>query len=176
MAQAPRKPAKARASGKASKGSPSKSRGSAKAPAQSKSRAPTKQRAAPKRMPSSKSESRVSSATDQNWSGMIQALVTSTMGREVLADVLEAAAGALRKARADVQDAMAAGATAASAAGDTAVNVGTEMATGTVALVQTATEALADIVTGTAQTMLPALAGSETATPRRGGRGRKKAS
>ena len=123
MAQAPRKTAKGRASGKASKASPSKSRGSAKASAQSKSRAATKQRAAPKRMPSSKSELRVSSATDQNWSGMIQALVTSNMGREVLADVLEAAAGALRKARADVQDAMEAGAAAASAAGNLAVNL-----------------------------------------------------
>jgi len=128
-------------------------------------------------MPTSKSESRVSSATDQNWSGMVQALVTSNMGREVLADVLEAAAGALRKTRADVQDAMEAGVSAASAAGDSAVNVGAEMATGTVALVQTATEALADIVTGTAQTLIPTLAGAEPApAPRRGGRGRKKAS
>jgi len=128
-------------------------------------------------MPSSKSESRVSSAADQNLSGMVQALVTSSMGREVLADVLEAVAGALRKARADVQDAMEAGASAASAAGDSAVNVGTEMATGTVALVQTATEALADIVTGTAQSLLPNPAGGESAsTPRRGARGRRKGS
>ena len=97
------------------------------------------------------------------------------MGCEVLADVLEAAAGALRKARADVQDAMEAGAAAASAAGDSAVNVGTEMATGTVALVQTATEALAGHRDGHCAKPDPSFAGTEpAAAPRRGGRGRKK--
>jgi hypothetical protein len=101
---------------------------------------------------------------------MLQTLVTSSLGREILADVLEASAGALRKARADARDAMEAGATAATAAGQTATSVGSEMATGAAALVQTATETLADIVTSTASSLIPE--GEPRRSARRSAKGR----
>ena len=181
MAQSPRKPAKSRASGKSQKTAPTKSRApsraSAKGQAASKSRATSKQRAAPKRMPSPRGDARVSKAPDRSWTETLQTLVTSSLGREILADVLEASAGALRKARTDAQDAMEAGALATTAAGQAATSVGTEMATGAAALVQTATETLADLVTSTASSLIPPGEESEPRrSPRRGAKGRGKAS
>jgi len=126
-------------------------------------------------MPSPRSEARVSKTQDQNLTSTLQTLVSSPVGREVLADILEAAAGALRKARADVQDIMEASASAATAAGETATSVGAEMATGAAALVQTATETLADLVTSTATNLLaPADEADARTSSRRGARGREK--
>jgi hypothetical protein len=125
-------------------------------------------------MPSPRSDARVSKAPDRSWTETLQTLVTSSLGREILADVLEASAAALRKARTDARDVMEAGATAATAAGQTATSVGTEMATGAAALVQTATETLADLVTSTASSLIPESEPRPSA--RRGAKGRGKAS
>jgi hypothetical protein len=151
MARVPRKAAKAAKKGSSKKSAARKA--PAKARQTNKAAAPRKQRNTSSKTAARKGGNRTGS-TGQNWSGAIEALVNSSMGRGVLADVLEAAAGALRKARKDVDEAVEASATAVSAAGDTAVSVGTEVASGAAALVQTATEAMADIVTTTAENFL----------------------
>lgn len=160
MAKAPASKARSGAkSGKASgKASPNRSGGKAqkqtasKAAAASKSRSPTKAREASKKRTPSKSKARQQPAKSQNWGSAISSLVTSSLGREILADVLEAAAAALKRERPGLQ---AAGAEQIARAGEAATNIGTEIASGTAALAQTAVGVLAEVVSDTARSVLP---------------------
>lgn len=96
-----------------------------------------------------------SQGSAQSWFGALNTLMASGPGRDIIADVLEAAAGALRRHRANVSEAMEAGAERMSDATGAAANVATEMAMGTVELAQTAATVLADVVTDAARSVLP---------------------
>ena len=148
MARSPRTSSKQRTPAKARKGTSAK-RGVAKKSAGSSKQRRTSKAAATKRRP------RAGATGEQNWSSALTALVSSSLGREILADVLEAAAGALRRAQGNMQEAIAAGTSAASEASDTAVSVSSELVSGTAAVAQTATEVLGDVVTAAARSLLP---------------------
>ena len=102
------------------------------------------------------SRRRVSSeSSSQSWGSLLNTLVTSSLGREILADVLIAAAAALKKDRPIVQRAFEEGVQKAAQAGATAVGAGTDVASATATLAQSAAGALAEIVTDAARDMLP---------------------
>src|SRR5215207_9024779 len=100
--------------------------------------------------------------------GLVGALAGSVAGRTMLADVLEAAAGVLRKTPGALGQAAEQGAEAAS----TVADVATEAATGTVDLAQTAAGVLAGMATSAARSMLPGSSDEDENTPgsRRGRR------
>ena len=93
----------------------------------------------------SKAQQRRPSEQSQSWGSLITSLVTSTLGRAILADVLEAAAAALKKERPGLEQA---GADQIARAGEAATSAGSEIVSGTAALAQRAvsvlTEAVAD--------------------------------
>jgi hypothetical protein len=155
---------------RAAKKTPAKERGSAKAatrPATQK-RAPTNAKTTQKR--TSKTRSQKQTADTGTLLNAVSNLAGSALGREIIADVLEAAAGALRKQRVNVGRVIGAGAEQVSEAAGTAADVATEAVAGTVGLAQAAAGVLAEVVTDAAQSVLP---GSSTSDNGRGkGRGR----
>jgi hypothetical protein len=98
----------------------------------------------------------------QNWSGALETLVSSSLGRDILADALEAAAGALRRGRGELQETVAASARAIRDTSSAAIDAGTEVVTGAANLAQSAAEALADAVTSSARSLLPGTGENET--------------
>lgn len=163
--------AKAASSGKAPAGS--KARSASKAPSRSKSPVATNaQRRAPpasktaspsgaKRGPAqkrstSKSQPRRKSQPMQSWGGALAAMVTSQLGRDILSDVLVAAAAALRKDRPGVETS-----TRAPDTGDRPTSITAEVAAGTATLASTAINVLAGAVTDSALTALDGIAAED---------------
>jgi hypothetical protein len=137
MARSPRPtPSKTRAARKARGGNSGAaktrraSQGASKKTASTKGGPPAKQRA--QRTPAT-SRGRKGQPQNENWVAGISSLMTSQLGREILADVLDAAAGVLRQNRQIGQEVEVAGRamidTGADAA-STAVQIGTEVASG----------------------------------------------
>jgi hypothetical protein len=151
MARSPRSPVtKARRSGTAQTGSASRARAASKS-----SIAPARQRATAKRGSASKRRARKAARAGQSWPAALETLVSSSQGRNILAEVLEAAAGALRKGQGELQENVATGARAMRDVSGAAIDAGTEVVKGTAGLAQTATEVLADVVTSAARSLLP---------------------
>jgi hypothetical protein len=158
VARNPRSSAtKARGTGKARKGSASKARSARKSSA-----APTRPRAAAKKGGTSTRRARTAGPAGESWSGALETLVSSSLGRDILADALEAAAGALRRGRGELQETVTAGARAIRDTSSAAIDAGTEMVTGAASLAQSAAEVLADAVTSSARSLLPGKAENET--------------
>ena len=157
MARTPRTATKTRTSGKAQKSAARKNNVS-KDKGAKKAAAPTKQRRSSKRATGPIGRAGATRSKAQQSSGLLDRLVSSTIAREILADVLEAAAGALRKARTNVQDAVNEVTSVANDASETAVSVTAEMASGAAAIAQTATDMLANAVATTTQIVAPDLA------------------
>jgi hypothetical protein len=123
-----------------------------------------------------------------NWAAGVSSLLTSELGREILADMLNAAAGILRQHRGTDQQAQEAGQGMADRGTDlasTAVQVGTEAASGAVDagaeitaaavdIAQTAAGTLATVATGAVLNMLPS--GSTADNEGQKGRRRRRAS
>jgi type IV secretory pathway TrbL component len=105
----------------------------------------------------------------REWTGAIDTLIASPSGREILANVLEAAAEALRRVGPGVGQAAEAGAQQVMETSEAAAEIGTEVASGTMALAQTAAGVLADVVTDAARSLLPE---TGSGTTRRGQRRR----
>jgi hypothetical protein len=108
--------------------------------------------------------------------GMLAAfstLATSAVGREIIADVLESAAAALRKARGNVQEGIESGVETATETAGAAVSVASEVASGTVGLAQTAAGVLAEVATDAARSMLVGPSDDEGGNGRRRGRSAK---
>jgi hypothetical protein len=150
MARHPRSSAaKARGSEKARKGPASKARAARKSSA-----APARTRAAAKKGITSKRRARTAVPAGQSWSGALETLVSTSLGRNVLADALEAAAGALRRGQGELEETVAAGARAIRDTSSAAIDAGTEVVTGAASLAQTAAEALAGAATSSARSLL----------------------
>jgi hypothetical protein len=178
-------PPKARASRKAAGGSAAKKQPAARTRARAMERGPSKTRAVSEARPIPKertlSRKRTSSGpASQNWAGLLNALVTTSHGREVLADALAAAAEALRRSRGTPQSAADEGLQQAAQAGAAALDAGTatlragaDVAQATVDTAQSAARAVADMAADTASAMLPGSTVAETKR-RGGGSGRRK--
>ena len=163
---------------KAAKTTSKKRSGPAKARKSSggKQRSGSKTGAAKKRRATRKSES--PSATSASWLTALSTLAGSAPGREIIADVLEAAASALRKSGTRIGQAVVSRAQQGIQAAGTAAEVAAEVATGTVGLAQTAASVLAEVATDAARSMLPGAAGGDDEAGRsgssRGAKGRSK--
>ena len=161
---------------KAAKKASAKRGGAAKTRARSGGahRSAAKNTGAKKQMRSRKAQGQ-SSGLSENWLGAASTLVASAVGREILAEVLEAAVSALRRSRGNIGEAARAGAEQASHTAGAAVDVATEVATGTMTLAQTAAGVLAEVATDAARTMLPGSSADDDEEPARsagrGGRG-----
>jgi hypothetical protein len=154
------------------KGSAKKTRAAPAKRAQARS-APTK--SATKRSP------RNQAAPAQSWTSSVGALLTSQLGREILADVLDSAAGVLRRNRDVAQQVAASGEAAldsgrdmATAAFDASTNVAGEVASATRGIAQTAAGALAELASDAMNAMTSGAAGTGRGRGGRGGRGSKK--
>jgi hypothetical protein len=110
-------------------------------------------------------------ATSENIFGAMTTLVGTTLGREIIAEVLEAAAAALRRRGSVAQVAERAGEQASETAA-TAVDVAGEVASGTVGLAQTAAGVLAEVAADTARSMMPGSADDDETSGGRAGRQR----
>jgi len=109
----------------------------------------------------------------ENLFGAMSTLVGTALGREIIAEILEAAAATLRRRGGMARAAESAGEQASEAAA-TAGDVAAEVASGTVGLAQTAAGVLAEVATDAARSMLPAAseegeAGGRSASRQRGG-------
>ena len=168
MARSPKSPpSKARRGGKGqAAGGGSKTRASSAAAskkATAKKGASAKNRSASKRAPARAQPQAAS------WGASVESLLTSELGREILADVLNATAGVLRQNREMGRQAEVAGRAMIDRGTDlasTAVNVGTEVASGAVDtsaditaaavdIAQTAAGTLAAVATNAVLNMLP---------------------
>jgi hypothetical protein len=148
---------------KSTKSTPSKTRAGAK----TKPRVSAKKEGAPQRRgararaASKKSAPKQVSRTE-GWASSVGSLLTSQPGREILADVLDAAAGVLRRNREVAQQVVASGeaavesgrelATAAFRAGTTAAD---EVAAATRGVAETAAGALAELAGEALRTLMP---------------------
>ena len=101
-------------------------------------KAPARARAS---VPHRRHKQRRPSEQSQSWGSLIASLVTSTLGRAILADVLEAAAAALKKERPGLEQA---GADQIARAGEAATSAGSEIVSGTAALAQRAVSVLTE--------------------------------
>jgi hypothetical protein len=124
-------------------------------------------------------------AQSENWAASVGTLLTSDLSREILAEVLNAAAGVLRqnrRASQQVQDTGRAMLDRSTESASTAVQVGTEVAAGAVdagteisvaaaEMAQTAAGALAAMATNAMLNMLP---GASTGAEKQQNRGRRR--
>jgi hypothetical protein len=164
-------PVKGRGSAKASSGgtaapaskarSGSKSRSRSEAPVGTKaqrraSTANKAQRGTAQKRSAAKSQPRRKSEQTQSWGGALATMITSQLGRDILSDVLEAAAAALRKERPGQQTST--DARNAPDTTDSPVSVAAELAAGSAALASTAVNVLAGAVTDSALTALEGIA------------------
>jgi hypothetical protein len=121
----------------------------------------------------------------ESWANSIGSLLNSPLGREILADVLDAASAVLRRDRSgqQVAGAVNAVADAGADAASTAMEVSTDVASGAMDagakiasavsdIAETAAGSLAAIATGAVLDMLPG-GPSEEEEPKRNGRGRR---
>ena len=156
---------------KSTKSTPSKARGGGKtkqrAPAK-KSPAPPRPQAAPQRRQASKARTaskksaRKSAPQTESWASSVGSLMTSQVGREILADVLDAAAGVLRRNREITEQVVASGgaalesgrelATAAFRAGTSAAD---DVASATRGMAESAAGTLAELAGEAVRTMMP---------------------
>jgi hypothetical protein len=90
----------------------------------------------------------------ENLLAAFSTLAGSALGREIIADVLESAATALRKDRGNIRQEIESGVERATEAAGSTVDVATEVASGTMGLAQTAAGVLAEVATDTARSML----------------------
>ena len=139
---------------KSAKKTSTKRSGGAKARGRSagKQRSPSKKTVGQKRGASGKRMTQ--SAAAENLLGAVSTLAGSALGRQIIADVLEAAATALRKDRGNIRQEIETGVEQVTETAGTAVNVATEVASGTVGLAQTAAGVLAEVATDAARSML----------------------
>jgi hypothetical protein len=114
---------------------------------------------------------RGTAAASENLFGAMSTLVGTALGREIIAEVLEAAAATLRRRGGMAQVAEDAREQASETAA-TAVDVATEVASGTVGLAQTAAGVLAGVATDAARSMLPGAPNEGEAGGRSAGRQR----
>jgi hypothetical protein len=148
--------------------------------------AASKDRSASKRT-ARKPQGRTTKAPSENWAASVGTLLTSDLSREILAEVLNAAAGVLRQNRRagqQVQDTGRAMLDRSTETASTAVQVGTEVAAGAVdagteisvaaaEMAQTAAGALAAMATNAMLNMLP---GASTDAEKEQHRGRRRGS
>ena len=167
----------------AAKARASKSAARKKTPTKS---AASKDRSASKRT-ARKPQGRTTKAPSENWAASVGTLLTSDLSREILAEVLNAAAGVLRQNRRagqQVQDTGRAMLDRSTESASTAVRVGTEVAAGAVdagteisvaaaEMAQTAAGALAAMATNAMLNMLP---GASTDAEKEQHRGRRRGS
>ena len=132
-----------------------------------------------------KPQGRTRGAPSENWAASVGTLLTSDLSREILAEVLNAAAGVLRQNRRvgqRVQDTGRAMLDRSTESASTAVQVGTEVAAGAVdagteisvaaaEMAQTAAGALAAMATNAMLNMLP---GAGSGAEREQNRGRRR--
>ena len=178
---------KARAGGAAS----TKTRASAGAASKKNAGAgkgPARQPRAASKRTQTRAQSRRGQPQAESWAAGVGSLLTSEVGREILADMLNAAAGVLRQNRGTGQQAQEAGRAMVDRGTDlasTAVQVGTEAASGAVEagaeitaaavdIAQTAAETLATVATGAVLNLLPG--GSTNEDKGQKGRRRRRAS
>jgi hypothetical protein len=153
-------PSNARVSKKTEEGTASKKRPASVTRARAVERGPSKRQAAPAARTTQKTRAPSRRRTSgeslpQSWGSLLNTLVTSSLGRAILADVLVAAADALRKDRPNLQQAVEDGAQQTAQAGAAAIDAGTDVASATVTLAQSAAGALAEMVTDATRDMLP---------------------
>jgi hypothetical protein len=98
----------------------------------------------------------------ENWAASVGSLLGTQLGREILADVLDAAAGVLRRNRELAQSvadsgeaALESGREMATAAFTASTNVAGDVASAARDMAQTAAGALADLTTEAMRTMVP---------------------
>jgi hypothetical protein len=174
MAKSPKKPASGNRRGR--------KRTAAAAEAQ-RTTAPGRKAASP-RSPS-KNRGRETTQQAESWAANVGSLVVSEVGRQILAEMLDAAARALRENRAVAREVQAAGEAIIDRGAETAstvVQVGAEVASGTVeagtevasaaaTMARTAAEALATVATNAALNMFSVASGSEGRETKRRPRG-----
>ncbi len=153
-------PSKAQASEKTKTGEASKKQASSGTRARATKREPSKTRAASQSRTTQKtrgpSRRRANSeASSQSWGSLLTTLVTSPLGRAIMADVLIAAADALRKDRPNLQQTVEEGTQQVMKVGGAAIDAGSDVASAAVTLAQSAAGALAEVVTDAARDMLP---------------------
>jgi hypothetical protein len=152
----------ARGGGKAKAQRGAQKRSAAKgAAAGTKASAATGTRKGARKRSASKVQKRRPSEQPQSWSGVVASLVTSAMGRALLADVLEAAAAALRKERPGFEQA---GTDQLASAGEAATSAGSEIVSGTAALAQRAVSALTHAAADAALNALDSVAADDRKT------------
>lgn len=160
MARTPKtEVSRTRASKRVEKGAASKKQVAPAARSRQKTLAPSRKRAS-------------NESSSQSWGSLLNNLVTSPLGREILADVLIAVAAALKKDRPIVQRAFEDGVQKAAQAGATAVGAGADVASATATLAQSAAGALAEIVTDAARDILPGSPAKKSASRSTKGRGK----
>jgi hypothetical protein len=158
---------------KSTKSTSSKTRGSKKTPARSaaKKGAANKRGAGPTKRTQAKSKQATSSAKrsagqranlSENWAASVGSLLGTQLGREILADVLDAAAGVLRRNRELAQSVAATGEAAlesgremTNAAFTASTNVAGDVASAARDMAQTAAGALAGLTSEAMRTMVP---------------------
>jgi hypothetical protein len=150
MARAAKKAAPRKARG----GTGTKARPTSKKSTSAKKVASAQKAGAPRRIASKRRSPKPSAGAGQ-WLGAVSNLVGTLEGREIVADVLEAAAAALRKGRRNVASAVEAGTEQVLETAETATNVATEVAAGTASLAGTAAGVLAEAVADVAHSVLP---------------------
>jgi hypothetical protein len=141
VGNAPSRGGKGRGRAKPQSGARAQKRSAAKDTA---AKAATPTRKGAQKRTASKPERRRPSEQSQGWGSAVASLVTSALGRAILADVLEAAAAALKKERPEFERA---GVDQIASPGEAATSVGSEMMSGTAALAQRAVSVLTEAVT-----------------------------
>lgn len=169
---------------KSTKSTPSKARagGKSKQRTSAKKSAPRKSRGAQART-ASKRAARKQTPQAETWAASIGSLLSSQPGREILADVLDAAAGVLRRNREITQQVVASGEAAlesgrdlATAAFRASTSAADEMTSAARGMAETAAERLAELAGDTVRTILPqSSSASDAGGPETKGGGKRKA-
>jgi hypothetical protein len=125
---------------------------------------------APQKRAASKARGRRQTGGSTDWAGAFQTLIGSPQGREVLADMFDAVAGALRNQRETAATAAEDGTEAVASTVETTLDAATEIASGTMGVAQTATTVLTDVISDAMRSVIAGLPGAPGSTKTRGRR------
>ena len=129
---------------------------------------PAAKRGAPQKRAAAKGRRRRQTGGSPDWAGAFQTLIGSSHGREILADMFDAVAVALRKQRETATRAAEDGTEAVVGTVETTLDAATEIAAGTMGIARTAATVLTDVVSDAMRAVVAGLPGAMGSTKTRG--------
>ena len=131
---------------------------------------PAAKRGAPQKRAAAKGRRRRQTGGSPDWAGAFQTLIGSPQGREILADMFDAVAVALRKQRETATRAAEDGTEAVVGTVETTLDAATEIAAGTMGIARTAATVLTDVVSDAMRAVVAGLPGGATGSTKKRGR------